>query len=377
MNELSYEKRLIFHEIETAGKDAWAVDYFLPVLFHIDMNTLDIGFESWLPTDDLSVCGQYTSIKYHNGKLIIIPHNSKYVIIYDVFDHKINYKVDISELVETNANQLFTDIVIVDEFAYLLPGRSHVIIRIDLNTYCVDTICGWYSLIKQYISDDNRIICRKAFYAGNGVILFPLFQTGVVLCVSIFTGKSDIKELDSEPLTSVLSHENGYYFSLRDKAVIYDCDLNFSYKDSIEFPSNYNNCSGISRIVLWEDNLVLFPRNGEAVWLYNTISKENRLICRLPKDYEHEHGQAGLFSCGAVAMEKDVLLFVSVKEGALVRYNFESGELIKKDLKMNKNDKKRIITYLNNRQIIIDNSDIFFENYYFDFYDFLVSIENE
>lgn len=176
-----HEVMAFFDFVKIDGK-IWFYDLYNDAVASLDLETGETCVESFLPVsaeDDSH--WRYGCIGLYRDKLILSPRNEKKILIYDM--KKKSFKeilFDISKFENEEIRNLFAGVVIEGDMAYFLPGRYSSIIKLNLVTYELTYLDGWYSYAEPIISDTSKVLFTNVCQTGTDIYL-PFWQGNKVL----------------------------------------------------------------------------------------------------------------------------------------------------------------------------------------------------
>lgn len=136
---------LAFHDVFVEGTKCWFCDLNYNGLFEADIELGTLRFIKGLPGDIPGRGALYSGIAKFGDIFIIAPLNADSVLIYnEKTDDLHSIKLEKCEHIEAEKYNIFTQIILQDSVAYLIPGRYPAIVKIDLDTLEVTYLQEWF-----------------------------------------------------------------------------------------------------------------------------------------------------------------------------------------------------------------------------------------
>ncbi len=345
---MSRLSRLVFGDIAVNGDDAWVCGVFYSALFHIDLRTLEISFLTILPARNIFGFNCYERLAYWNGKLIIAPNNSERILIYSIKENKIS-EIALPLELDIRQGQLFKSIFLYNNYAYMFPGLSQMVVKLDLFTNNID--CISIDLNVKQLNENN--IGGIQFYEGvlaqkeKGVVYFPCLNTGFIMRFDMNCDGYSIYSIDgAKNIVSVNCTGEDFIISESNSTKMYIWDGLNKVEDFIIRKENYVSNTGMRKIFKYSNFIYFIPIMGNMILKMDC--KNNSVSCfkQIPYDFSEKlrdlnWGENKNFICCKMISDNTLICY-SVYDGKLVKLNFATGKTIEKDAIVNETDLKII-----------------------------------
>jgi len=336
VNTLFY---VAFEEMCFSGKNAWVSNLYYPGIYHIDLETLTVSLEAFIP--DCLVAGSHTAIAYSENKLILAPNNANNILVYDLESKQYIQNIDISRLIMVDHSQLFKQIIINGNDAILIPGRANCILIMEMDTYKIREIDLSKWNISRYVHDSNRILFRRGHIGRNNELMLPCFQDGKIILINGDT--CEIIDVGNDSLTDVFEHGDAMYCVLRDKPQVIKYDINSREKSIIDLSGIDGKMqAGFGKGILFEGKLFLAPRLGNYVLSLDLIFETISSVAELPLEYIDESLNIGMVNIMGFYLYNGILIGDSCRDGKLIVVRL-NGENICKPLIVDDDGQRRIM----------------------------------
>lgn len=308
----------------------WFTTIHVNALFKLNIKTKKTEIATWLPGESESWLCYGLGGLYKNRKLVLFPHNSKEICIYDIDTGELEVKSYIDENETDRADyNIFSSCIICDDSAFLFPGRYPGVIKYDLETKTLVK----YNLLQKVpkITYEDRIYIWGSVKNEDGFLLSCAQSNNVVNIKN--DGTIDIKQIDSvdsEGFSDILMLDDKLYLSHKTRNIITVCEnekiLDINFDDEIN-----SIVSGIKYMFSYKECIYIVPMLGESIIEYNPKdgSKKKLYTLNLIKTESYEKFQAD-FANNILCCEKisnDELLLFSLYDMRIMILNLDTQEI--------------------------------------------------
>lgn len=338
-NKPDYYKPLYIYELAVHEDSAWFCNGTYCALFRLDLKSYEIELETFLPSDSKDEVLQYGAIVYYNNKLIMAPLNAKNVLIYDLNTKQIDkIELDFSDFCEDQRSYLFACIHIYEDSAFLFPARYPAIVKIDLNTYEVKYINGWYqNFLNMHINPEDVIFFRISL-KNDEVCILPCWQNDYILEINLKTEEYEIFSLKckKKELADVVYDDGIYWVTLKNESRIIRYDnfhkylsseiVNIDMEPDLDFGYLINQGRYIYRIPFMRGKII-----GKIIQI-DKLSNNSICLAKLgamnynSKNEEQEKQKSNI-SCCKLVNSQEVILF-SVLDEKIIKLDLKNGDLV-------------------------------------------------
>lgn len=352
-----YYRPLSFWDLAVHGDQAWFCNLTYSALFRMDLNSFEVELETFLPTDSMDEFGQYAAIAYFNNKLIIAPFNARDILIYDLSAKHIDkIALELDGVNEKDRSSLFTSIQIYRGAAFLLPGRYHAIVRVDLNTYEV-----------RYMGPEKMIYLRN-YIKQDGTCILPCYQNDNIVEIDLGTGEFTTFSLKCGKALSGVYYEDGiYWFACENEASVIRYDKLRESWSSVPMPLGLDLERGFFDLVNHGNYLYAVPFYGNMIVQidkltgHSTCFAEFKVMNFTPEMQGHGLPKWNVL-CFRTINSHEAVLF-SVLDGKILKLNFEEGGLREYEAVLSEKNESlpkehMKILYLRNHPIFWEKEDI-------------------
>ncbi len=219
-----YCRRLGFFDVAVHGDDVYFANAFFSALIHYSLNSQKFDYVCHLPVFQHHGYMQYGPIAYTDGKLVIGARDADFVLIYDSQRDEIVKQIflDHAYLPGDLSAANFSNIVLHDGCAYLLPGRCMAIMRIDLATYEVSYLTDWFREVDGDI-DEGLVHFLNASVVDGNLVILPTWQHNKIIFYNLQDRKYTVKKMPQEDmyLSCAEPYGESLLLGLREKKDIY------------------------------------------------------------------------------------------------------------------------------------------------------------
>lgn len=330
-----------FYDIAVDDDTGWYIDVYNNVLVRVELKTGNISIEAVIPEEE--TFNRYGFLAYHKDKIIIAPRSKKNILIYEINNRLFRSVVLDFSMWEEEIYNLFTGVVVYNNYAYLFPGRYDAIVKLNLETNNVEYIRSWYGKISMLVSDKSKVLFASYTHSGSCVCL-PFWQGNVILYFDMETEICSLQKIAEEKNEFAWVDFENTKIWLCDKnkpiLICYDtlnCERQ-SYRLDLEgFDSGY----GFAMVVVDKEWVYAIPIIGNVILRMSKSTKKFELYYSTIMEKELEiskkfFGELGILGKSRFLDSRILLCFGS--KGVLLDWDFRSGKISKHYLKYNKED---------------------------------------
>ena len=280
--------------------------------------------------------------------MIIAPNNSERILIYSIKENKIS-EIALPLELDIRQGQLFKSIFLYNNYAYMFPGLSQMVVKLDLFTNNID--CISIDLNVKQLNENN--IGGIQFYEGvlaqkeKGVVYFPCLNTGFIMRFDMNCDGYSIYSIDgAKNIVSVNCTGEDFIISESNSTKMYIWDGLNKVEDFIIRKENYVSNTGMRKIFKYSNFIYFIPIMGNMILKMDC--KNNSVSCfkQIPYDFSEKlrdlnWGENKNFICCKMISDNTLICY-SVYDGKLVKLNFATGKTIEKDAIVNETDLKII-----------------------------------
>lgn len=327
--EDNYNK-LLFYDIAVHENTGWFCNRLYSVLFRINLESGEISVESILPTESECDIEQYGPIEYYDNQLIIAPRNGKSILIYDLESKEINkVNFDLTEFGGVSRYNLFTGIHIVNNIAYIVPGRYHAVIKLHLDTYQVEYLDSWYQKILESSIDEGKVISVFSVLESSKVLKMADWQNSQIIEINLEDGSAQTSKVKNYGgISSFNVQANFNLVAYKEKAKIVNVDT----QEELDLNINgINYDGGIKAMFVWNNMVYIFPVRGNMVLSVDYEKKIQKEFISLPKEPVKGMEEAAFVNINFLCVkkiEKNKVIASSLYENKIYLIDLENGTYI-------------------------------------------------
>lgn len=259
----------------------WGALVALNGLVCISMNTWKVQFVARFPEEDEDGIRLYGGAVYYQEKLIFCPMRAKNIVVYDITRNSF-CSIPLDMGIAKNSkmykeNYKTEDIVLYDDYAYIIGCSYPAIIRISMQDMSVKYITQPYKeldkRIKDYSSGYFACVTRQNNYLYAGCCL-----SGDILKFSLEDETYEIIRTDFSGINAVMENDDGFLLtSLADSKGYTKKKEDNCYKD-IEGLENVL----LAKVIPYMDGAYLFgfqrDRINEKLFRYDFATRELEIM---------------------------------------------------------------------------------------------------
>lgn len=281
----------------------------------------------------------YGKTVYYDERLILIPKNILTILIYDLKTKDIKQlEIKLDYLSDKKVANVFGSAFIHEKYVFLVPGRYHAIVRLDLNSLKINYYDGWYDDFRFFINNHNKVIFSSESIQIENDILLTFWQGNKIMKFHMDDGSYEVIEIGEQEraYSSICYDEKGYWIADKNIPQIYWTENNKCVSCIKSFPVEFKYKNGFHHIEKVKNGLILFPLFGNMIlelnlqtmeihkFLYLNIEYPNYLKVNLG-GYSFYNGKLYLYS----QVEKEIYC-IDLSDKSICRIK---SQLLKDDIK--------------------------------------------
>lgn len=234
----------------------------------------------------------YGKTAYYDGKLVLVPKNTLTILLYDLNAKDIK-QLEIKQeyLSDNKATNVFGNAFIHEKYMFLVPGRYHAIVRLDLSSLKTDYYDRWYDDFRFLINNHNKVIFSSESIQIENDILLVFWQGNKIMKFHMYDGSYEILEIgDCESAySSICYDEKGCWIADKKVPQIYWTENNSKCVSCIKnFPVEFEYKNGIHHIEKIKNGILLFPLCGNMILELNTQTMEVTKFSSLNMEFPNQ-----------------------------------------------------------------------------------------
>lgn len=362
----------MFYDVAVNGDNVWFYNIFFNAIFRVDLKTKKIAAECYFDIADKDKqFMQYMAMAYYDNKLIIAPRNAGDIIIYDLSSKECT-KIPIDLSGTENVFNLFSNIRIYKDSAYIFPGRYKAIVKLDLKTYETEYIDDWYKSLGG-VDNEDSVTIENVKVCGDNICMMPCWQKNAVIEFNMDTKEHKIHTVpvvENDGLADIVFDGDNYWISMKlhSDVIKWDGGTEFSVIKNTEFSGGFKN------ILQNEEYIYCIPLCGDRLFKIN--KQTNCLECdrTLISEPTEEMREITVINCNVMCckmLDSERGIIYSTYDGKVIVFNAKTGEYNTFLPQIAGDDEKQFKKYFS--KILLEN--VIFENVEFGLWDMLDCIK--
>lgn len=255
---------LWFDAMEIQNDKMWVFVNGYNALFEINLVSYEVRYLGSVPGEDIAGQSLYFNMIKKNDCLFLIPAYAKYIAVY-------NIEKQIFSTCECNLPkaQFFGACMLDDKIIMLGNKTANIGIydiqenRIQIRTECKDYFNSFDLL-------DRNMYFRKGICALNGNVLFASCISNTIVKYDIYEDQFEFYTIDGgfSGFSNLIFDGEHIWASEWRKPHVAVLDLSLNVERILDFPMS-GDCYEISDLVLFKDEVWVFPLVGEKVYSVN------------------------------------------------------------------------------------------------------------
>ncbi len=280
MYNCEYEKNKI--EVADAvwqNDKIWFISKNYSSLFYVNLRTEEIILEAIIPNEKYNQSFSFVQLQIVENKIVIIPHFSKYIFIYDIIEKmfkEINIKEEICTIEESK--RLFIGSNIYGKYVFIFPALATTVIRLDVEECSITYIDGWFEEIEKKIKLENYFFFSRQNVIVDGKIYAPFCNMNAVMELDCESLKYKIHNLgvDNWAYLGICSDGKNFWLPTTKENILVRWDFRNNIGDKIlayetTENKNKNHCLGI---IFYDNTLRIYSRKvqeNETIYMKDNV----------------------------------------------------------------------------------------------------------